>query len=66
MAIISAPIDFLGVNYYRPGTVGWRAEDDELRRGEDRVSGYPGAVSVTMDGIERSAMGWPIDAERAV
>jgi beta-glucosidase len=62
MDIISAPIDFLGVNYYRPGTVGWRAEDDELRRGEDRISGYPGAVSVTRDGIERSAMGWPIDA----
>jgi beta-glucosidase len=62
MGVISAPIDFLGVNYYRPGTVGWRAEDDELRRGEDRVSGYPGAVSITRDGIERSSMGWPIDA----
>jgi beta-glucosidase len=62
MAIISAPIDFLGINYYRPGTIGWRAEDDELRRGEDRMAGYPGAVSVTRDGIERSAMGWPIDA----
>ena len=62
MGIISAPIDFLGVNYYRPGTVGWRAEDDELRRGEDRISGYPGAVNITRDGIERSAMGWPIDA----
>lgn len=62
LAIISSPIDFLGVNYYRPGTVGWREEDDELRRGEDRVRGYPGAVSVIRDGIERSAMGWPIDA----
>jgi beta-glucosidase len=62
MAVISAPIDFLGINYYRPGTIGWRAEDDELRRGEDRVAGYPGAVSVTRDGVERSAMGWPIDA----
>jgi beta-glucosidase len=62
MAVISAPIDFLGINYYRPGTIGWRAEDDEPRRGEDRVTGYPGAVNVTRDGIERSAMGWPIDA----
>ena len=62
MAIIGAPIDFLGINYYRPGTIGWRAEDDELRRGEDRVDGYPGAVNVTRDGIEHSAMGWPIDA----
>jgi beta-glucosidase len=59
---ISAPIDFLGVNYYRPGTVGWRAEDDELRRGEERIEGYPGAVDVTRDGIELSSMDWPIDA----
>ena len=62
LATISAPIDFLGVNYYRPGTIGWREEGDELRRGEERVTGYPGAVSVTRDGIKRSAMGWPIDA----
>jgi beta-glucosidase len=62
MAVISTPIDFLGVNYYRPGTVGWRDETDDLRRGEDRISGYPGAVSVLRDGIERTAMGWPIDA----
>jgi beta-glucosidase len=62
MAVISAPIDFLGVNYYRPGTVGWRGEQDELRRGEARISGYPGAVSVLRDGVPRSAMGWPIDA----
>jgi beta-glucosidase len=62
LAVISAPIDFLGVNYYRPGTVGLRPEDDELRRGEDRVTGYPGTVSVIAEGIERSSMGWPIDA----
>ncbi|HSZ43797.1 MAG TPA: GH1 family beta-glucosidase [Streptosporangiaceae bacterium] len=60
--IISAPIDFLGVNYYRPGTVGWRDEEDELRRGEERISGYPGAVSVVRDGTPRNSMGWPIDA----
>jgi beta-glucosidase len=62
LATISAPIDFLGVNYYRPGTVGLRAEDDELRRGEDRIDGHPGAVSISLDGVRRSAMGWPIDA----
>ena len=62
LAVISAPIDFLGVNYYRPGTVGWRSEDDELRRGEQRISGYPGAVNVTIDGVPQSSMGWPIDA----
>jgi len=62
LATISAPIDFLGVNYYRPGTVGLRAEDDELRRGEDRIDGHPGAVNISLDGVRRSAMGWPIDA----
>jgi beta-glucosidase len=62
LALISAPIDFLGVNYYRPGTVGLRAEDDELRRGEQRIDGYPGAVNVVRPGTPRSDMGWPIDA----
>jgi beta-glucosidase len=62
MEAISQPIDFLGVNYYRPGTVGWRAEGEELRRGEQRIAGYPGAVSITLDDVPRSAMGWPIDA----
>jgi beta-glucosidase len=62
LEVISAPIDFLGVNYYRPGTVGLRAEDDELRYGEERATGYPGAVNVIAEGVERSAMGWPIDA----
>jgi beta-glucosidase len=62
LAIISAPIDFLGVNYYRPGTVGLREEADELRHGEERISGYPGAVSVVSDDVPRTAMGWPIDA----
>jgi len=62
LATISAPIDFLGVNYYRPVTVGLRGEDDELRHGEERISAHPGAVSITRDGVARSAMGWPIDA----
>lgn len=62
MATISAPIDFLGVNYYSPGTVGLRAEDDDLRRGESRIASHPGAVSVTRRGISRTAMGWPVDA----
>jgi beta-glucosidase len=62
MALISKPIDFLGVNYYRPGTIGWREETDELRSGEHRISDYPGAVSVVSDAVPRSSMGWPIDA----
>src|ERR1019366_3327507 len=62
LATISAPIDFLGVNYYRSVTVGRRAVDDELRHGEERIDGHPGVVSITSDGVARSALGWPIDA----
>jgi beta-glucosidase len=61
---ISAPIDFLGVNYYAPQTLGWRDPSDELRRGEERLDArLPGIVSVIADDAPRSAMGWPIDAE---
>jgi beta-glucosidase len=59
---ISAPIDFLGLNYYRPLTVGLRDEHDELRHGEERIEGHPGVVSITPDHLARSALGWPIDA----
>ena len=62
LATISAPIDFLGVNYYRSVTVGRRDVDDELRHGEERIDGHPGVVSITSDGVARSALGWPIDA----
>jgi beta-glucosidase len=62
LAVIGAPIDFLGVNYYRPGTVGLRDEADELRRGEKRISSYPGAVTIARDDVPYSDMGWPIDA----
>jgi beta-glucosidase len=63
LTAIHAPIDFLGVNYYRPTTVGLRPPDDELRRGEDRVDGHPGVVSIASDSLARSAMGWLIDPD---
>ena len=63
LAIISAPIDFLGVSYYRPATVGQRDEHDELRRGEERITDHPGVVSITTDRVARSSTGWPIDAD---
>jgi beta-glucosidase len=62
LATIGAPIDFLGVNYYRTITVGRRDEIDELRHGEKRIDAHPGVVSITSDQIPRSALGWPIDA----
>ena len=41
MACISAPIDFLGLNYYRPDYV--RLGDwDDLRRGESPYRDIPG------------------------
>lgn len=59
---IGAPIDFLGVNYYRTVAVGLRSEHDELRKGEERIPGHLGVVSATSEGAARSALGWPIDA----
>src|SRR5581483_335784 len=62
LATISAPIDFLGVNYYQASPVGHRAAGDEPRRDERRVDGHPDLVKSTPAGTPRSAMGWPIDA----
>jgi beta-glucosidase len=62
LALISAPVDFLGINYYRPNTIGWRDMEDQPLRGEERIDGHPGAVSVTPDGTIHNSMGWPIDA----
>jgi beta-glucosidase len=60
--LIGAPVDFLGINYYRPNSIGWRDMKDQPRRGEERIEGHPGAVSVTPDGTVHNSMGWPIDA----
>jgi beta-glucosidase len=56
LAEISAPIDFLGVNYYSPSYVGVLAADGEPRRGET-VNG-PGTVDVKPDGLAITAMNW--------
>ena len=62
LGLVGAPIDFVGINYYRPNSIGWRDPDDQLLRGEERIEGHPGAVSVTPDGTAHNSMGWPIDA----
>ncbi|MGA3353710.1 MAG: GH1 family beta-glucosidase [Acidimicrobiales bacterium] len=62
LALISAPVDFLGINYYRPNSIGWRDPGDQPLRGEERIEGHLGAVSVTPDGTVHNSMGWPIDA----
>jgi beta-glucosidase len=64
MALIGAPIDFLGVNYYQPEHL--RAGDpDNLRRGEERpMPGIDGGVvHYSPDGMEATPMGWLIDPD---
>jgi beta-glucosidase len=63
METISAPIDFLGVNYYspvflRPGN------PDDLRQHEERAScELPGVVEYRPAGLERTPMGWLVDPD---
>jgi len=64
MALIGAPIDFLGVNYYQPEHL--RAGDpDNLRRSEDRpLPGITGdVVHYDPEQLERTNMGWLIDPD---
>ncbi len=63
LATISQPFDFLGVNYYasayiRPG------DPDDLRRDEVVTSAQlPGVVQYRPPWLERTAMGWLVDAD---
>ncbi len=64
LAVISAPIDFLGVNYYQPEHL--RAGDpDNLLRNEERpMAGIDGhVVHYAPEGMERTPMGWLIDPD---
>ncbi len=64
---VAAPLDFLGVNYYFPGTV-----MDVTRRAEARAAGYRVAVheqfpdlnvlSLETPGTDTTSMGWEVDA----
>jgi beta-glucosidase len=67
LAIISQPLDFLGVNYYFPGTI-----MDAKRASEARVAGYGvplgeqfpdlRVLSLETPGTETTSMGWEVDA----
>jgi beta-glucosidase len=62
MACISAPIDFLGLNYYRPYYV--RLGDwDDLRRGESPLPGHPGVVNYVPPELTQTNMGWIIEPD---
>jgi len=63
MKTIRQPVDFLGVNYYSP--VYLRAGDpDDLRRGEEPARcGLPGVVEYRPADLDRTPMGWLVDAD---
>ncbi|HUY59894.1 MAG TPA: GH1 family beta-glucosidase [Solirubrobacteraceae bacterium] len=62
MELISAPIDFFGVNYYRPHYI--RSGDwSDLRLGETPVPEHPGFVHYLAPDLDRTVMGWPIVPE---
>ena len=67
LEVISQPLDFLGVNYYFPGTI-----MDERRTAEARVAGYGVPIgeqfpdlrvlSLETPGSDTTSMGWEVDA----
>jgi len=69
--IISSPIDFLGVNFYGPGTVMGEGREDEARAAGFNVGPRPDSdavnhlhsIGVETPGRPKTAMGWEIDAE---
>lgn len=63
MAVIGQPIDFLGINYYASSYL--KAGDPtDLRRNESPSRwSLPGVVEYSPDWLERTAMGWIVDAD---
>jgi beta-glucosidase len=59
LELISAPIDFFGLNYYRPHYVR-RGDWADLRVGEEPVGLRPGFVKYMAPDLPRTVMGWPI------
>ncbi|MDE3134315.1 MAG: beta-glucosidase [Acidobacteriota bacterium] len=60
--LISAPIDFFGLNYYRPHYL--RSGDwSDLRLGETPVPGHPGVVRYLPPEVPCTVMDWPIVPE---
>jgi beta-glucosidase len=53
--LIAAPLDWLGVNYYRPLTIAARPGTGGVWPGDDALSAVDGDGTAT-------AMGWPVDA----
>jgi beta-glucosidase len=71
LELISAPIDFLGINYYMPGTVMGEGREDAARAAGYNVGPKPEpgslnhlhSIGVETPGRPKTAMEWEIDAE---
>jgi beta-glucosidase len=62
MEMIAAPIDFLGINYYRPHYIR-RGDWLDLRAGETPIPDQPGHVEVLPAHIPRTVMDWLVDPD---
>ncbi len=62
METISAPVDFIGINYYTPHYVRL-GDTSKLRYGEDAVAGRPGVIVYKRDDVPQTAMGWPVEPD---
>ncbi|MEW6635647.1 MAG: family 1 glycosylhydrolase, partial [Actinomycetota bacterium] len=60
---ISAPIDFLGVNYYMRHTVRAEAGGSARELSTGMRFGDLGAETVLPEGAETTAMGWPVEPD---
>jgi beta-glucosidase len=59
LEIVARPVDFLGVNFYRPLTVTGEPRSDD----RSELPGHLGAWTVVPPGVEVTEMGWPIEPE---
>lgn len=62
MALIGAPLDFLGINYYRTHYVR-HGDWSDLRRGESPVPGHPGLVNYFPPELPRTIMDWLVEPD---
>jgi beta-glucosidase len=62
LAAISAPVDFLGVNYYRPHYIR-RGDWSDLRLGESPVPDQPGFVEYLPPERPQTVMGWLVEPD---
>ncbi len=62
MELIGAPIDFLGVNYYRPHYIR-RGDWNDLRLGEAPVNEHPGFVEYLPPELPRTVMDWLVEPD---